>query len=672
MGPMTAVAETHAGRRGAARLGAALPFVPAAAVAAVWLLWSARDGGYFPTAWYPAGLLAAGLLLVLALARPPGSFARSPATLALALLAAWTAWNAISLIWSDGPGAGREETNKLLTVVMMGAVMAATPWRPRSATVLLGLWAAVIAAVAVIDLTAFALDDRPQDWLLESRYLGPMGYANGTAALGAMAFWPLLALSARPATPEPLRVLALPAAVATILWALLPQSRATMLAGVIVVALFVALSPHRGRVLSRLAIVGGALLLCVPALFDVYTASREGRPLGGVVDDAAIRVAVATVLALAASFALVGIEDRVRPSARAVARLRRAALVTGVVAVLAGGAVAAASSSRIADSLENRWETFASDASVENTQTGARLGQVTADKRYDYWTVALDAFRDRPVAGVGAGGFEVRYTRDKDYPKHSRYTHDIWLRALSETGVVGLALLAGALLAALAALVRARLRGPSDAYAAIAAAATLSTAFFLQCGLDWLEEVPALLAPAVGLPLAVLRATVAGDAVPRLRRAAPAILLAVVAIAALVPPYVAVRQLERGDELRASDPRAALAAYDRAASADPLQLTPHLRSGFVGLRLGDAALARRGFEQALDVQQNWVSHFELGLLDAQAGRFGPAEARLERAAALNRNDPLVTDALAAVRERERLDPLEVNRQVLEDPVLAAP
>jgi tetratricopeptide (TPR) repeat protein len=671
-GAVTAVAESRAPAPSAARLGGALPFLPAAAVAAVWLVWAVRDGGYFATAWYPAGLLAAGLLLTLAIARPAGSFARSPATVPLLLLAGWTAWNALSLVWSDGPGAGREETNKLLTVVLMGAVMAATPWRPRSATALLGVWAAVIAAVAAIDLTAFALDDRPQDWLLQSRYLGPLGYANGSAAVGAIAFWPLLAVAARPATPEPLRVLALPTATLALLWSLLPQSRATILAALAVVVLFLALSPHRWRVLARLAIVGGALLLCAPSLFDVYSAAAEARPLAGVVDEAAIRVAVATALALAASFALVGIENRVRPSARTLARLRRAALATGAAAVVAALAVAAVESGRIADSLERRWETFASDASVENTQTGARLGQVTADKRYDYWTVALRAFEDRPLAGVGAGGFEVSYTREKDYAKHSRYAHNVWLRALSETGIVGLALLAAALLAGLVAFVRARLRGPSDAHAALAAAAALATAFFLQCGLDWLEEVPALLAPAVGLPLAVLRATAAGDASPARRRTLPAIALAVVAVAALVPPYVAVRQLERGDELRARDPQAALAAYDRAASADPLALTPHLRRGFLALRLGDTALARRAFEDALDVQEHWVPHFELGLLDAQAGRFAAAEQRLSRAAALNRSELLVTDALAAVRDRRRLDPLEVNRQVLEDPVLAAP
>ena len=661
---MTAVADAPA-RGAAGRLAAALPFVPAALVAAIWVVWGVKDGGYFATAWYPAGLLAAGLLLVLAIARPPGVLARSPATLPLALLLAWTAWNAVSLLWSDAPGAGREETNKLLTVAVMGSVVAATPWRPRSALALLGAWAAAIAAVAAVDLAAFALSSHPQTWLIEGRYLGPTGYANGSAALGALAFWPLLTLASRPATPEPIRVLALPAATVALLWALLPQSRGTMLAAGLVVVVFLALSPNRVRVLTRLAIVGGALLLCVPALFDVYTVAREGRPVGPAIDDAVIRVAIAGVLALAASFALVGIEDRVKPSARAVARLRAATAALAVLVVVAAAVVAVASFDRVGDELRERWDTFASDASVENTQTGNRLGQVLADKRYDYWTVALDGFEAQPVAGIGAGGFEPLYTANKAYAKHSRYVHLIWLRALSETGVIGLLLLAGAVIAALVALVRAR------ATAGAAAAAALTTAFFLQCGLDWLEEVPALLAPAVCLPLAVLRASAPANGRASLRRAAPAIVLAVVAVAALVPSYLAVRELERGDDLRASDPRAALAAYDRAASADPLSLTPHIRSAFVGLQLGDEALARREFEAALDVQDAWVAHFELGLLDAQAGRFEAAAEQLDRAARLNRNDAMVTEAQALVADRKRIDVLEFNRGVLDDPVFEA-
>lgn len=661
---MTAVADAPARR--AARLAAAAPFVPAAVVAAIWVAWAVRNGGYFASAWYPAGLLSAGLLLTLAIARPRGAFAASPATVPLALLAAWTAWNAVSLLWSDAPGAGREETNKLLTVVVMGAVIAATPWRPRSALALLGAWAGAIAVLAAVDLSSFALSSHPETWVLDGRYLGPTGYANGTAALGALAFWPLLALSARPSTPGPLRVAALPAAVVALLWGMLPQSRGTMLAAAAAAVVFVALSPHRGRVLSRLAIAGAALLLCVPSLFDIYTVARELEPLGGAVDEAVGRVAIAAVLALCASYALVGVEGRVRPSPRAVTAVRRAGLAA-VVLVLVGGLVAAAVSyDRVADSVESRLDTFASDASGENTQTGARLSQVTADKRYDYWKVAWEAFREQPVAGIGAAGYEPLYTREKAYDKHSRYVHMMWLRALAETGAIGLALLAGAVLATLVALVRVRGRAP------VAAAAALSLAFVLQSGLDWLEEVPALFAPAVCLPLAVLRASRDCDGRPSWWRAAPAVALAVVALAALAPSYLAVRHLARGDDLRATDPQAALAAYDRAASADPLALTPHLRRGFLALQLGDEELARRSFREALEVQDNWVSHLELGLLASQAGDRETALAELERAAELNVGDRIVSDAVTSVRGGDVLNPVEWNRKVLEEPLLGTP
>jgi tetratricopeptide (TPR) repeat protein len=374
----------------------------------------------------------------------------------------------------------------------------------------------------------------------------------------------------------------------------------------------------------------------------------------------------------AASVVLVAAERRLHPGAVARRRIRRAGVGALALTLLVAAGVAAASHERIGNELSERWDTFRSDADVENTQTGVRIGQVTPDQRYDYWTVALDAFREQPVVGIGAGGFENRYAAEKRYAKHSRYVHDLWLRALAETGIVGLALLVGALVATLVALVRARLRSPADLHPAIAAGAALGAAFFLQCSLDWLEEVPALLAAGVCLPLAVLRASASADAVP-LRRGAPAAaVVAIVAFAVMVPPYLAVRYIERGDELRAGDPQGALAAYDRAARVNPLAVEPYRKRGFTALDLHDAALARRSFEQVLDMREDWVAHFELGLLDAQAGRRAPARAQISRAAQLNRNDPIVEDALVAVENGQRLDPRAVNRQALDQPALGQP
>ncbi|HEX5621988.1 MAG TPA: O-antigen ligase family protein, partial [Solirubrobacteraceae bacterium] len=534
-----------------------LPFVPAVAIVATWVVWTADRGGYFPITRYPGALLAAALLLTIAIARPPGALVRSPALLPFGLLAGWTAWNGLSVAWTGAPDIGWESTNELLAVTVMAAVMLSTPWRPRGVIALLALWAGAIAVIAVVDLVSFGLDSHPSQWLLYSRYTGPLGYANGTAAIGAMAFWPLLAVAAGPRFPALIRVIALPAGVAVLAWALLPQSRGTMLGALVALPLFVALSSNRVRVLTRLLVTAGALALAAPALFDVYTVSYNGKPIDDVVATAVTRSAIAVAVALVASIVLVLVERRVQPSPAAQQRTRRIGIAALALAVVVAAGVAVAAHSRIGDELSERWDTFRSDASVENTQTGARIGQVTADQRYDYWKVAYAAFRDQPVVGIGAGGFEDRYTANKRYTKHSRYTHDLWLRALSETGIVGLALLVGSLIAAFAALVRARLRGSPDLHPAIAAGAALGAAFFVQAGLDWLEEVPALLAPAVCLPLAVLRAAAPTDAAP-LRVARPAAAaLAVIALVVMVPPYLSVRYVERGDDLRASDPQAA-------------------------------------------------------------------------------------------------------------------
>ena len=666
---MTAVAPAPS-PRARERVASALPFVPAFVVVAVWIAWAPDSGGYFSIDRYPGALLAAGLLLTLAIARPPGALVTTRALLPLGRFAAWTVWNGISVVWSGARDAGFEGTNEVLAVTLMGAVMAFTPWRMRSLLPLLVLWAGAIAAIATVDLVSFVASSDPGSRLLESRYLGPVGYSNGSAALGAMAFWPLLAVAAGgPRFPALARVAALPAAMLVLAWALLPQSRGTMLAGLAVIPLFLAMSSHRVRVLTRMAVVGGGLLICVPALFDVYTASREKRGIDDVVETAVTRVGIAVAVALAASLVLVAIERRLRPGAGTVRWTRRVGVALTVLLVVGAAGVGIARQEQIRSGLSDRWDTFSSFADVVNTDTGARIGQVLPDKRYDYWKVAYAAFRDAPVLGGGAGDFEVRYAADKLYPKHSRYVHDIWLRALSETGVVGGVLLLAALLAGLVALVCARVRCAVVAHPAIAAVTTLSVAFFLQCSLDWLEEVPALLAPAVALPLAVLRATSSG------RRGVPwaiPALVAVVAVLVMVPPYLSVRNIERGDDLRRTDPRAALAAYDRAAAWNPLAVEPHLSRGFTALDLRDAALARRSFEEALDVREDWVAVFELGLLDSQAGRRAAARRQLTRAAALNHNDPIVTDALAAVKDGQRLEPLEVNRQVLTQPVLAAP
>ena len=98
---------------------------------------------------------------------------------------------------------------------------------------------------------------------------------------------------------------------------------------------------------------------------------------------------------------------------------------------------------------------------------GARISNLDPYERPDYWRVAIDLFQESPVGGVGTGNFEREYTARRHEPKHSRYVHNMYLRALGEGGAVAAALLVAFFLSLFAAgaMLRRRLAGRAGARA---------------------------------------------------------------------------------------------------------------------------------------------------------------------------------------------------------------
>ena len=224
------------------------------------------------------------------------------------------------------------------------------------------------------------------------------------------------------------------------------------------------------------------------------------------VETAVTRAGIAVAVALVASLVLVIVERGVRPSERTLTWTRRVGIAATIAIVLGAAGVAAARQQHIRSGLSDRWHTFSSFADVVNTNTGARIGQVIPDKRYDYWKVAVKEFRNAPIVGSGAGASRSATRPTSGIQAHALRAQHVAARAVGDRRDRPAAAAGDAAHRARRARPRARARAPA-AHPAIAAVATLSAAFFLQRTLDWLEEVPALLAPAVGLPLAVLRAT---------------------------------------------------------------------------------------------------------------------------------------------------------------------
>ena len=64
--------------------------------------------------------------------------------------------------------------------------------------------------------------------------------------------------------------------------------------------------------------------------------------------------------------------------------------------------------------------------------------------RYAYWKVALRTFADHPLIGVGSGGFQAEWLRERPFREPVRDAHSLYLETLAELGLVGFALLRAA------------------------------------------------------------------------------------------------------------------------------------------------------------------------------------------------------------------------------------
>lgn len=656
------------------------PFTPAAIVIAAWLLWAHFEGGYFPETWYPSAIAAVGLLLATGLGTgrflPPTAYGR----MALGAFGALVVLAFLSLAWSPSPGLGWESADKLLLFLAVTWTMTLRPWTPRALEIALGAW--VVGAVGVCALSLIgASGGSPGDYFLEGRYLDPIGYSNGVSALPVMAIFPALWLCSRRGASVGARAIFLAAAVFLAEFALLPQSRGAVVGFAVASVVFVALAPDRLRLIPSLLVLAVALAASVAAIYHVYTVGIElseaaeaertipGLHLRPVLEHAA-RTMLVTSLCAGVAGALLGALDRgVRVGEVGMRRMRLG--VAGLMAFVAliVLVVGVANAGRVSSDLGDRWDTFKSNKETPAT-TGPRLTANYSDQRYDYWRVALDQFGRTPVAGAGIGSFGGIYSAHRRDAKPSKYVHDVWFRVLSEGGMVAallILLLLGAGGLGLAQRWRA-LDGRGRGLIAVCVAVPLY--FLVHASLDWLEEFPALAAPALALPLVGLGLGVEGRTEARkygrggrYATLAAACLLALVAVATLALPYLSQRYLTRGSEIGLADVPAARRELDRAASLNPLSPEPHLRAATILVAAGRTEAARSEFEEALAVEDNWYAHLELALLEAEAGRRGVALRQLAEARSLDRHDPFIVEALAKIRGRASVDVARFNSEI---------
>ena len=615
-----------------------MPFTwaPAALVATLLLTATWFQGAFAIRHWAPVAVLA--LILLVSIAAAAGIRADDlPSRIALGCIWAFAGWTLLSAIWADSPGTAVEGAGRTVlyaALVTLGLATIATPRHARR------VGAAAIGGVALIAmLTLLELLGDPSEEFLAGRLDDPVGYRNATAALLALAFWPLVALAARREVPSALRGAAFGIATLALGLAFLTQARGVVLGLALGGVVAIAAGPERlSRAwLALLAVAGVAV--ASDSLLEPYRAFSDT----GAASSADLESAVDALLALTFVATIVGVLGAVldaglRMQGRARVMARRAGV--GVLAVATLGAVVIGLA-QIGDPVEFTQERLDEFRSLETAAPGESRLTFAGGQRSDLWRVALLEFADDPLTGVGEGSYPFRYYEERRTDRNLSTPHSLGFRVIAELGLVGVLLLLGALGGLAAAFVARWQAAPAGRWWASGLLAA-GVVVLGQALVDWIWLIPGVMGLGllcVGLALASLRP---GDPLrtppPRLPvRAvtAGALALAALAIGALYLSDVQLRKARAED----GPPSSRLDAARAAERLNPWSLPARYQQAGALEELGRTGEARAELLDALELEpRNFVTLGLLGDLELRAGRAAAARSYYRRALDLNPRD----------------------------------
>lgn len=383
-------------------------------------------GGYFegPRAW--AGLIAWALVVIALLARerpvPHDRWARA----AIAGLGGLAAWTLLSAFWA--PTAGGAYAAGQIAVLYTGALLAAAMLlRDRRA---LAAVEPTLAGGALV-VIGYGISERLVPGALhfarsitaQGRLEQPLTYWNAMGEVAALGFVLSARLAGDAGRSPRVRIAAAAACAPLGMGLYLTFSRGALFACAAGLVALVVAAPTREQVRAgALAIVAGLLATIAAAPWGGVT-SLAGT-LGTRERQGAIALGLLALVALAAG----AVQRRlIRHPQTGVVRLPgRAALIASVI-IAAGLGVAVA--------------VGAKEQTSAALSTGATRYTSLQSNRYAYWRVAIDAFAEQPLRGIGAGGWAVYWLRHRPFDDYAHDAHSLPLQTAAELGLVGVALL---------------------------------------------------------------------------------------------------------------------------------------------------------------------------------------------------------------------------------------
>jgi tetratricopeptide (TPR) repeat protein len=517
-------------------------------------------------------------------------------------------WTGATVVWSIVPDLSWAVFNRTVAFAAflgLGIVLAGAAGRT-AARLAASLLALVVGVVLVWALLAKAVPALDPGGDRVARLREPVGYWNALALLADLA----IVLGLWVGSSRRLRVGGALLAYAATLVLLLTLSRAGAVAGVVAVALWLALTSERlesGLLLAASAgpaVLVGAWAFTRPALVEDVALRADRETDGAVFGVLALAGAgVVALLVLLGSRRALGADAR-RRAGRGLA-LAVGLTAAAVAVLLVAGAAGAVSQGRDCAEVVN-------DPGRFGTLESARLC---------WWGEAWDVFAGHAPGGAGAGSFEVARKRYRTDARNVLQPHSVPLQQLADGGVVALALFLTLIVTGAAVCVCALRRLEGGERAAAAALVTLPAVFLLHALVDYSWDFLAVAAPT----MFALGALAGSGRPPRepVRRPLLGIGAALVALAVLVSfssPRLSeqsvresTRALEEGDLDRAQD------LARRAQRLNPQALDPLHALARVEERRGDLDAAEDRYVQAVELQpENPASWYALGLFEFEA------------------------------------------------------
>jgi UDP-GlcNAc:undecaprenyl-phosphate GlcNAc-1-phosphate transferase len=648
-------------RRGSGEAGITWDAVIAGGVGCLAGLSPFVDGLYGASRWAPVGIVA----VVACVAAFMGARFRlsRAAALLFGSIAALALFTLVSATWAPSTERAIADANRIfLYLALLGVLLVTVRDRAAAAAGLAGL---MVGGACVAGYIAIALaTGSGGDLFLGDRLHEPLGYINGQGTVLLLTLFTALGLV------EQRRSAALAGAAAAIATlaaglALLTVSRGTALAAFLGLAVLLAFVPGRMWRAAGFAVIAGGVAAAAPSLLDVSEAT-QAAVVGARAQSASQLLLVVSLIVGLAWAGAVSLRGRARPRTQQRAlRAWRVALAVGAVALVP---VAASNTGGLIDGVETQYDAFVMLEGSEADTSGTRLLS-GAGNRYDYWRIAVEAWKSQPVRGVGAGGYQVAYFRERTTSEDIRQPHSLELQALADLGLVGLLLLGVAALAVAAGAVS-RIRGATTVALErplLVAALGSAVAWGVHASVDWPHLLPGVTAGALVAISALMRPPAGlpprshAPRWPLVRRTALVVgVSATLAIGGfslsrqvLVDRYRSAAE----DALADGQPAEALEQAGRALRLAPDDLEALYARAAAHARFNDPAAAKGALQEAIRHEpSNFVSYVLLGDLEVRLGRYAAAREAYRAARALNPRDPEI--AQLAADPRSALDSVD--------------